>query len=195
MTTTYAPDVTDKFTTQFVRRVARELIAEGFYPESDLEDVMQDLLTHLIERLPKFDPDKGRWSTFVRMVVRCYATSLKRHQMAECRGRDIPHHSLAITIQGPDGEKTELANTVVEDEYYRAYGHDFPSDEARFVLDSDVEAVVASLSPAEQDLCRRLMAKPPAQVAKDLGISRTKLAAEMQQLRERFRASGFDGAR
>jgi RNA polymerase sigma factor (sigma-70 family) len=194
MTTTYAPDVTDNFTRQFVCRVARELVADGVFGKDDLEDVMQDLFTHLIERLPKFDPDKARWSTFVKTVVCRFSISLRRRRQAECRGRSIPHHSLAQTIQGPDGERIELAGNVTEEAYDGAYGRDFRSNEACFVLESDVNAVIALLSPADQDLCRRLTEKPLAHVASDLGVSRATLSDRVRRLREAFRAAGFDGA-
>jgi RNA polymerase sigma-70 factor (ECF subfamily) len=195
MTTIHAPDVNDAFTRRMVRRMAQELITEGFYAESDVEDVMQDLLLHLVERLPKFDPEKGRWSTFVRMVVQRYATTLRRRQSAECRGRRITHNSLSITIQGADGEPIEMANTVVEDDYRRAYGHDFVGDQARAALEGDVSAVLDSLAPDDRDLCRRLMSDPPAQVARDLQITRSALATRIERLRQAFDAAGLDGKR
>jgi hypothetical protein len=38
MSTGTAPDVTDAFTTGFIRRTAKQLIADEFFPPSELQD-------------------------------------------------------------------------------------------------------------------------------------------------------------
>lgn len=195
MPTIHAPDVTDKFATQLIRRTARELVADGHYPQSDLDDVIQDLTLGLIERLPKFDPEKATWSTFVKNVVRRKAVSLFRHQEAECRGSDETIESLHKTIRGEDGSPEDRANTITEDAYHAAFGKQFKTDEQQAAFDSDVATVIDSLPAAQQDLCRRLMSQPLSAVARDLGVPRTSLAYEVEKLRERFRQAGLEPVR
>lgn len=80
MSVTYAPDVTDKFCTNLIRRTARSLVGDGTFPRSDLDDVIQDLTLALLEQAVNFDAEKACWSTFVKKVVRDAGISLRRRQ-------------------------------------------------------------------------------------------------------------------
>ena len=50
MTVIHAPDVTDKFTTQRIRRAAQALVADVTYPSSQLDDLIQDMSLALLEQ-------------------------------------------------------------------------------------------------------------------------------------------------
>jgi RNA polymerase sigma-70 factor (ECF subfamily) len=195
MTTTYPPDVTDRFVKKFTRLVARELIAEDVYPESDLEDLVQELQLAVVERAPRFDAERAKWSTFVKTVVRRRAISLRRRQMAECRagGREVS--SLNVTFEDEDGQTTTLANLVREDQSFGYLGRDYQSDEDQAALAMDVATVISKLPTELRELCELLKHGSIADVARDRGIPRTTLRHQLNKIREAFVAAGFEPPR
>lgn len=191
MPATHPPDVTDKFSTIFIRNTAAELIDEGAFDASEREDLIQELTLALVERTPKFDPDRAKWSTFVKTVVRRRAISLRRRQNAACRsdGREVA--SLDAWIDDEDGQVISLANYIREDQSLVYLAEDHRSDEERADLEFDVDAVASTLSPELQDLCRRLKRQSQAEIARDLAIPRTTLVRRIRKLREAFDAAGM----
>jgi len=192
MKTTYPPDVNDRFVRSYTCRVARAIVAQGVFPESDFEDLVQELKLAVIEGVPRFNPERAKWSTFVRLVVRGRAVSLQRKRLADCRaaGRDIV--SLDDTIEDEDGQLTTLANRVREDQSLDYVARDYVSDEDRLVTEMDIATVVASLPSELRDLCERLTTRSVTQVARDLGVPRTTLTHQLKKIREAFVAAGFD---
>lgn len=69
----------DRFVRSYTYRVARAIVAQGVFPESDFEDLVQELKLAVIEGVPRFNPERAKWSTFVRLVVRGRAVSLQRN--------------------------------------------------------------------------------------------------------------------
>ena len=56
------PDVNDRFSRMLIRHTAKELIAEGVYLRSDLEDELQDLRLYLLQKTRHFNGDRARWT-------------------------------------------------------------------------------------------------------------------------------------
>lgn len=192
MTVTHAPDVTDKFTTRFIRRKAKELVSDGVFPRTELEDVIQELLLALLAQTPNFNPDKGRWSTFVKHVVDESAISLRRREGAQCRQAPSEVSSLNVLIQDEDGDLVEFGATVSEEEYRTGIGQDFISHSDQIDLALDVEGVLDSLPEELREICERLKYRTPTEVRRELGISHTTMHRRLQALREHFRAAGID---
>jgi len=79
MSAATVPDVSDRFTTDFIRKTARALIDDGHFARAEMGDLVQELTLAVIESLKNnFDPSRARWTTFVKTVVRRRATSLLR---------------------------------------------------------------------------------------------------------------------
>jgi len=53
-----------------IRVAARDLVGRHGYTRSDLDDIVQDLALHVLERLGEYDPGRGAWSTFLKRVLR-----------------------------------------------------------------------------------------------------------------------------
>lgn len=62
----------------------------------------------------------------------------------------------------------------------------FRSTAERHEMKSDVDDLIASLPDELADVCRRLKHDSVSGVARDLGMSRTKLAEWIQRVRQRF---------
>jgi RNA polymerase sigma-70 factor (ECF subfamily) len=194
MTAVHAPNVTDKFATRLIRRTAKELVGGGVFPQSDLEDVIQELQLALIAQAANFDPNRARWSTFVKNVIERSAISLRRRQNAQCRQPASEVSSLNVLIEDGEGQLVELGATVSEEEHRTSVGQGFIShtDEVRAAI--DVQGVLESLPEDLQDICQRLKSKSPNEVARDLGISRPTMHRRVKVLQERFRSAGVGNA-
>ncbi|MBS0210414.1 MAG: sigma-70 family RNA polymerase sigma factor [Planctomycetes bacterium] len=190
MPTLHAPDVTDKVATHFIRNAARALVADGSFPRSDLEDVIQDLQLALLEQSDNFDPDRSRWSTFVKHVVRNTAISLRRRQRALCRQAQGELSSLNVLIADGDGHLIEFEATVGEEEFRTGHGQDFVPHPEQVELALDLAALLGTLSEELREICELLKLLTPTEARRELEISRTTMDRRLVALRELFRAAG-----
>ncbi|MGD9126561.1 MAG: sigma-70 family RNA polymerase sigma factor [Planctomycetia bacterium] len=70
-------------TQKTIRLAAKSLIGKCGITKSDLEDIHQEISLDLLERLPKFDPGKAKWTTFVQRVVKHKVVVLLRERCTE----------------------------------------------------------------------------------------------------------------
>ena len=68
-----------------IRVAAQGLVGRYGYTRSDLEDIVQDLALHVLERLGEYDPGRGAWSTFLKRVVRNKIGHLIEHRTFQKR--------------------------------------------------------------------------------------------------------------
>jgi RNA polymerase sigma factor (sigma-70 family) len=191
MTVLHAPDVTDKFTTQLIRRTAKMLVNDGTFPRSDLDDVIQELRLALIEQADNFDPERARWSTFVKTVVRFTAATLRRKQRADFRQAEAGFASLNVLIADEDGQLAEIGATVGEEEFRTGLGEDFVSHTDQVDLSIDVQAALNTLPAELQEIAERLKRQSLCEMAHEMGVSKTTLARRVVEIREHFRRAGL----
>src|SRR5262249_1034887 len=75
----------DTYACELIRRKARELVGRAGLTSQDREDLEQELLLRLLERLPAFDAERSAWTTFAALVIRRCAANLLRYRQAEKR--------------------------------------------------------------------------------------------------------------
>lgn len=189
----HAPDVTDKFTTQLIRRTAKMLVGDGTFPASDLDDVIQELRLALIEQAGNFDPARARWSTFVKTVVRLTAATLRRKQRADFRQAEAGFASLNVMIPDEDGQLVEMGATVGEEEHRTGLGQDFFNHADQVNVALDVQAAIATLPAELQEIAERLKRQSVCEMARELGVSKTTLNRRVAEIREHFRRAGLGG--
>lgn len=192
-TAIYPADVTDKFTTRLIRRKADELVAEGTFPPSEREDVIQNMTLTLLEQSANFDPQRAKWSTYVKETVHRIAVSLRRREDAECRRgrRDVA--SLSVLIPDEDGQLVELGATVSEAEYDAGLGRQRPSHTDAIDLTLDTQAVIDRLPENLREIAQRLKHQTVSQVAREMSIPRTTLLHHISKIRDAFADAGFGG--
>jgi RNA polymerase sigma-70 factor (ECF subfamily) len=184
-----APDV-HVFTSRLIRRKARQLAAKENFSPSDRDDIAQDLWLHLLERLEKFDPEKGTIFAFIQTVVERKTVSiLRRHTAAK---RDICRcSSLNLSIRADDGTRMELASTIAENAPDPRLCQQTRHPQHRMEIAIDVESVVSQMPADLQELCERLKTHTLTEIAQETGIPRTTLYGRVRQIREFFEKSGF----
>ncbi|MEX0725881.1 MAG: hypothetical protein WEB58_19880 [Planctomycetaceae bacterium] len=56
-------DEIERFAVKLAREVSRRLVGRLGLSVSDAKDIEQELLTHLVQKLPQFDPSRARPTT------------------------------------------------------------------------------------------------------------------------------------
>ncbi len=194
MSKVYAADITDTFCTNLVRMTAQSLVDDGVYPPGDRADVIQELTIVLFERQGDFDPERGKWSTFVKQVVTSKTVSFRRKQGADCRRDGLGLESLSTRIADEDGQQTELGYTVREDQDLCFAGQRRRSDVELLELGEGLATVIDQLPADLAALCERLKTQSLSEIAEELGMPRSTLANRLARIRAAFERGGLRDA-
>lgn len=75
----------DDFALDMVNIKAAELVGKAGFTADDFEDIRQDMLLDLLERLAKYDPSKSSFKLFVTCVIDRKGQNLIRYRESEKR--------------------------------------------------------------------------------------------------------------
>ena len=176
--------------TRLIRRKARQIAARDNFTPSDKDDIAQDLWLHLIERIDKFDAEKGTIFAFIVTVVERKAASILRHQAAA--KRDVCRcSSLNLSIRANDGTRVELASTITEDAPNARLGKRTLHPQRGVEMVIDVTEFVETLPAELKELCERLRSRTLSEIARETGVPRSTLYERIKKLREYFEEAGL----
>jgi len=177
------------YMTKMIQCKARSLVGQVGLTADDVEDIEQELSTHLLERLPKFDPDKASPNTFAARLVDKKICSILRYRTQEIRDSRNKPRSLNEYVPDGEGSTVQLGYTLERDE--RA---SLPrlTPEQETALRLDVESVLASLPPDVRHLAELLKHMSMSDAAKEMGMPRTTLYRLRCKLRKALEAAGLD---
>lgn len=150
---------------------ARQIIGKAGFTKHDLDDLMQELTLDLLERLPKFDPNKAAHTTFVARVIERKISKLIRHRKQEKRDYRRETNSLSESVETEFGS-VERAQTISQDEYDRRIGRHGRTEAERLDMHLDVSLAIAQLPPDLKPMAERLLTHSITEVAREFGISR-----------------------
>ena len=169
----------DRFAKGIICRKARQIIGRAGFTAQDRDDIEQELVLRLLQRLPKFDPAKSHRNVFVTTVIERSVASILRDRQAEKRDhRRVT--SLNVMIDINDEGPVEMSETISEDA--RRPGPDRTAEELT-QLRVDVAEVVDDLPPRLRDLAERLKVGSKSEVARDLGLPPTTILRWLERLR------------
>lgn len=185
----------EEYAATVVRLTAHALVRRGGLPEQDREDVEQELMLDLLRRLPRFDPERATYRTFVARVVAHGAARLLAARRSENSNGRRAALSLHDEVPDGDGETVERWETLDEETGRRRAGGRADAESVRD-LRLDVAEVLAALPPEMRELCEELLHDSVRKVARSTGTSHSTLLRRMRPIRARFEAAGLDdGAR
>lgn len=167
----------DSFAKRLTCKKARMLVGKYGFTSSDRDDIEQELTLDLLQRSPKFDPQRCTARKFVVWVVRKKLYHLIRARLRDKRrkvfgGKSVECLSKNIEVGRPRGGDCDEA---VQRE-----------------LALDVRSVLEQLPRSLRDVAERLQFDSISQVARDLGVPRSTLRSMLKKIRERFEAAGLD---
>ena len=172
-----------------IHHKARQLVGEAGFTADDIEDLEQELRLDLLTRLPKFDPKKATYNTFVARLVERKISNLIRHRTREMRDYRCEEGSLngsAETVEAGN-EKVERIETITQDEYDLRWGrYRFPAAE-RLDLQLDVSMILSKLPLDLRKLAELLKTMSIAEAARELGVPRSTIySSGLVRLRQAF---------
>jgi RNA polymerase sigma-70 factor (ECF subfamily) len=180
----------DQFTRGLIRRKARQLLRRPEFGPSDEDDLRQELITRLLERLPHFDPRISHRNVFVTTVIERSAATLVRNARAQKRyGATVCSLNSEVEVRGEG--TAELVETLGEHEHRAHRGQDTRDENDLISLRLDVRETLESLPEDLRKRAERLVTSSNAQAARDLGISRSAYTMSVRQLRSIFESAGL----
>ena len=172
-----------------IHHKARQLVGNAGYTADDVEELEQEMRLDLLQRLPKFDPGKGAYNTFVARLVERKICNLIRHRTQEIRDYRCEECSLNDIVEAGDSanKKVERIETITQDEHdLRSGKYRRPAAE-RLDLRLDISLVLSKLPPELQKLAELLKTMSITQAARKLGIPRSTLYGSwLARLRQAF---------
>ena len=170
-----------------IHHQARQLVGQAGYTEDDVEELEQEMRLDLLKRLPKFNPQRATYNTFVARLVERRVCNLIRHRTQKIRDYRREECSLNEVVEpsGHDNKKVELVETITQDEYDLRSGRYNRPAAQRLDLQVDVSIVLAKLPPDLQELAELLKSMSITEAARKLGIPRSKLySSHLVRLRQ-----------
>jgi RNA polymerase sigma factor (sigma-70 family) len=151
------------------------------------EDLVQEVVTRVLELLPKYDASRASLQTYQdRLIDRACANYLRRERAAK-RGRRHGSRS----INHPTRNGAMLHDMVDAEQQQRALGRRNRSQADLRDLALDLEAASASLGVDQRRLCEQIKQKSVAEVAEDEKVVRGTIYRRMRPVREAFDSFGL----
>ncbi|HOC94357.1 MAG TPA: sigma-70 family RNA polymerase sigma factor [bacterium] len=179
----------DEYEITLIRIKSKSVVGKaGFLPD-DMEDIMQDIIVDLLERLPKYNPDKSSRHTFIddlannkiaRML--CDKSAAKRHYSLAPATLDMVDGK----VHGDDAEPVSEKNEICSDTSRTL------SDFEIIELRQDIVRALKKLPPKLRDICVMLMQKNICAVAAETGIPKATLIDHIKKIRNYFEISGLE---
>jgi hypothetical protein len=188
------PDVDWKEVQTAVRVKAWRGYKAGLYPQQDLRDIEQTLSLYVLERLDRFDSERGSLATFLKHALKGGIADISRRSSAACRSLpdDVDMEPFDSMVDTPDGPPAELCQTLTQEDLERRTGGDSRSSIEQFEFAHDVDCVIALMTLRQQRICRSLMVHGIIKAQKRSGLTRMNFNHAVSDIAAIFVANDYD---
>ena len=156
---------------------ASHLVRRGRFTVDDWGDLRQEIFLDLLQRLPRFRPDRGDWEGFVRGIMRHRSAALASEQQK---------HSLLFNDDGSDGARGDDENGL--DPLTEVPGEDSSAERE---LRLDVHRVLLRLPEHLRAVGLLLRDMSVAEICEHTGKSRSGINHFIRQIRAAFEEAGL----
>ena len=181
-----------EYTSKFIRHKANQLVGHYGISRSGREDIEQDLIVHLLQRMDRYDPKRASERTFASRVVNHKIVSIIRHRRAAQRD----NYRVACSIDEPTvdehGLPTDQGQTLASDTDRRLLRQTAGGAADTMDLSIDLRRVLDGLEPDLCRLCERLICESIAEIARTLGVSRDAIYRRIDEVRQHFTDAGLN---
>ena len=178
-------DALDGYALNLIKYKARQLVGRAGFTPSDRDDLEQEMLLDLIQRMPKYDPDRAGARTFIARMVAHKIADIILARKAGMRDFRICFCSLDDHLEDEEG------GLIALEEYLVRTGKLARPVSERHDLFIDIHKVMARLPPKLRELCRRLKTETVAEIARETGVSRAVIYESIKKLRAIFEEAGL----
>jgi len=181
----------DKYAASLIRHKAKQLVGQAGFTQSDRQDLEQEMVLDLLQRLPHYDPRRAQRNTFIARIVEHKVASILKARTAAKRDYRLHGGSLNEQIDDGDGHAMELVDTVDQEQYLRRIGGGFITEADRRDLRLDLAEIAAGLPPELRSLCDRLRFETVTEISKTTGVPRPTIYDALKRIKARLREAGF----
>jgi RNA polymerase sigma-70 factor (ECF subfamily) len=180
-----------QYTIRRIRFKASRMVGKYGFTEDDFDDLRQELMQDVLERLPKFDSDRANIKIFISAVIDNRLASLIKSEGAQCRDYHCVERSLDEPAPGEDAEWTTFGESISEEEARSHLGRAGRNDHERADLAIDVTMVLSQLDEADRQLCIELQVKSPLDISREKGVRRSGIYERIAEIRKKFVQAGL----
>lgn len=173
------------FAGRLINSISCRLIGKAAITIDDLEDLRQEMLCDLCERMSRYRPEMGDIQPFITHVVQNKVATILKERRAKKRGGGIPDLSLdwESEDQEEDDDVADLKERYSVDDYLRLTRGPGRSAEEQLDLGFDLRRIITRLQPHEQVICLLLIDQDVSGTSSVIGIPRSTLRDLIKKLR------------
>ena len=181
----------DEYAVQIIKFKAKQLVGRVGLTDSDREDLEQEMILDLLQRLPKYNPDRAQRNTFIARVVEHKIATIIEARKAGLRDYRLCNCSLNERLEDEEGGSVERMETIDQEDYLRLTGGLSRSTAELRDLSIDVRQAIEKLPPELRELCRRLGVDTITELSRDTGVPRGTIYESLKKLRANLEAAGL----
>lgn len=166
----------DDIALRAIRCTVKKAIRRGWFRPADFEDLIQDAIVQLLQKMDHFDPCRSSWPTFCSLIANSYLSSAHSRRCRRAQVDSIPDQQDA---GGSAAEQIEERHSVGK-RYVRTRTQYEWLD-----LQEDVTEMIDGLPDQLREVCEIYLVNPNVSVvAASLGVSRNTVYRRRQMIRE-----------
>jgi len=180
-----------QYTIKRIRYRASQMVGKHGFIEDDFDDLRQQLMVEVLQRLPRFNSGRAPIKIFISTLIDNRLASLIKHQEAQCRDHRRVERSLDDRVPGEDGDWTTFGDGITEDDARSRLGRAGRSDHERVDLALDMALVLSQLDEGDRQLCLELQVKTALEISRETGIRRSGIYERIAEIRKKFIQAGL----
>jgi len=181
----------DEYAVQIIKFKAKQLVGRVGLTDSDREDLEQEMILDLLQRLPKYNPDRAQRNTFIARVVEHKIATIIEARKAGLRDYRLCNCSLNERLEDGEGGSVERMETIDQEDYLRLTAGLSRSTAELRDLSIDVRQAIEKLPPELRELCRRLGIDTVTELSRDTGVPRGTIYESLKKLRAILEVAGL----
>jgi RNA polymerase sigma-70 factor (ECF subfamily) len=171
---------------------AWQMVGKYGFTKDDVEDIQQEIMLDILNRLPKFKRNHRGIRKFIRRLIDNRISYLKKHREAKLRDHRRIERGLDDWSHDEHNRWTSLGATITEDDALGHLGRRRLSSRKRIDLALDTVALLDQLSKLDRKLCLQLQAKTVSEISRQTGVVRTRIYERLRVIRQKFLQAGMD---
>lgn len=181
----------DEYAVQIIKFKAKQLVGRVGLTDSDREDLEQEMILDLLQRLPKYNPDRAQRNTFIARVVEHKIATIIEARKAGLRDYRLCNCSLNERLEDGEGGSVERIEIIDQEDYLRLTAGLSRSTAELRDLSFDVRQAIEKLPPELRELCQRLGVDTVTELSRDTGVPRGTIYESLKKLRAILEVAGL----
>jgi len=181
----------DRYAVRLIKYKARQLVGRVGFTEFDREDLEQEMMMDLFQRLPKYNPDRAQRTTFIARIVEHKIATIIETRKAGLRDYRLCNCSLNDRLEDGEGGSVERMEIIDQEDYLRRTGRLSRPAAVLRDLSLDLRKEIENLPPELRELCKRLETDTVTEISRDTGIPRGTIYESIKKLRAIFQDAGL----